>query len=73
MAAHLDLIHLRRHALPAHFIAAADRPAEVFELSGRLPGADARPRLLATWRLDAGSRPACSWTVDTDDPHLMPA
>ena len=70
MAAHLDLIHLRRHALPTHFMAAAGRPAEV---SGRLPGASARPRLLATWRLDAGGRLACAWTVDTDDPRLMPA
>ena len=73
MAAHLDLIHLRRHALPAHFMAAADRPAEASAVSGRLPDPAARPCLLATWRLDAGGRLVCAWTVDTDDPRLMPA
>ncbi len=68
MAARLDLIHLRRHALPAHFINSlahgVDRPA------GLRPerGMGSRPRLLATWRLDAGGRPVCAWSVDADDP-----
>ena len=73
MAAQLDLINLRRHALPAHFMAAATRPAKVFDVSGRLLDLAPRPRLLATWRLDAGGRPACAWTLDTNDPRLMPA
>ena len=56
MAAHLDLIHLRRHALPAHFMADADRPTEVSDVSGCLLDVAPRPRLLATWRFDAGGR-----------------
>ena len=73
MAARLDLIQLRRHALPAYFMASAGRPAKVSDVSGHLLDLVPRPRLLATWRLDAGGRPACAWTVDTNDPRLMPA
>ncbi len=73
MAAQLDLIHLRRHALQVHFMAAATRPAKVSDVSGRLLDPAPHPRLLATWRLDAGGRPACAWTVDTDDPRVTPA
>ncbi len=68
MAVHLDLIHLRRHALPAHFMAGADRPVEASAVSGRSLGASARPRLVATWRLDASGRPVCGWSFDTGDP-----
>ena len=68
MAAHLDLIHLRRYAQPAHFMAAADRPADAAAVPDRPLGAGARPRLLATWRLDAGNRPVCGWSLDTGDP-----
>jgi len=73
MAARLDLIQLRRHALPMHFLASAGRPAKVSDVSGHLLDLAPRPRLLATWRLDAGGRPACAWTLDTNDPRLMPA
>ncbi len=68
MAAHLDLIHLRRHALSAHFMAGADRPVEVSAVSGRSLGAGARLRLLATWRLDVSGRLVCGWSFDTGDP-----
>jgi len=68
MAAHLELIHLRRHALPWHFMAGVDRLADVPAVSGRRLGGDARPRLLATWQVDASGRPVCRWSFDTDDP-----
>lgn len=75
MAAHLDLIHLRRHALPARFRpvaapcagAVAAAPAAVVNP----PSAPDR-RLIAAWRLGADGRPVCGWSVDTDDlanPH----
>ena len=54
-------------------MAAATRPAKVSDVSGRLLDPAPHPRLLATWRLDAGGRPACAWTVDTDDPRVTPA
>lgn len=68
MAAHLDLTHLRRHAVPAHFMTDADRPAAPFAVSSCPLGYGARPRLFATRRLDAGGRPVCGWSIDTGDP-----
>ena len=68
MAALLDLIHLRRHALLWHFMAGADRPAEVPAVSGCCLGGGVRPCLLATGEIDASGRPVCRWSFDTDDP-----
>lgn len=68
MAARLDLIHLRRHALPAHFLASLGRAAVRPALPCSMPYASARPRLSAAWRLDDTGRLACTWSVDTDDP-----
>jgi len=67
MAAHLDLFHLRRHAMPAPFIALTDHLAEAPALSGHGTMA-AHARLLATWQLDASGRPVCHWSVDADNP-----
>ncbi len=68
MAAHLDLTLLRRHALPAHFMAGLGREADRPAVSRPAPSIAGRPRLLAAWRLDAGGRPVCTWSVDTGDP-----
>ncbi len=67
MAAHLDLIHLRRHALPAHFMTVTDRLAEA-------PGqvGTARPRLTMTWLLNASGRPVYAWSLDTADHGVLP-
>jgi len=67
MAAHLDLIHLRRHALPAHFLPVA---APCARAATAVPAAagNARPRLTAAWQLGADGRPVCGWSVDTGDP-----
>ncbi len=70
MAAHLDLIHLRRHALPVHFIPTAARSASTRALPGPLLVSDTLSRLVATWKLGAGGRPVCAWVVETDDPPL---
>jgi len=67
MAAHLDLIHLRRHALPAHFLPVA-APCAGTVATAPAAVANPRPRLLAAWRLGADGRPVCGWSVDTDDP-----
>ena len=60
MAARLDLIHLRRHALPMHFLAslghAATRPAA----SCPVADASSRARLSAVWRLDGTGCLACT-------------
>ena len=72
MAAHLDLIHLRRHALPVHFMTAADRLAEAPARSGGQSDA-VRPPLVATWQLDVRGHPVCNWSVDTNDPLFRPA
>ena len=56
MAALLDRIHLRRHALPAFIAADLDR-----ELDRRT--AQRRPRLVATWHVGANGRPACGWSA----------
>ena len=68
MAAHLYLTRLRRHALPdgvLNLSAGSAGPPPAFR-PGRI--APRRPRLLATWHLDAGEHPVCHWSVDTGDP-----
>ena len=72
MAAHLDLAHLHQHALPADFMTDADRLIEASALSA-LRTDTTRPRLAATWRLDSDGRLVCHWSLDIDDPGLMPA
>ncbi len=67
MAAHLDLIHLRRHALPAHFLPVA-APCAGAVAAAPAAVANPRRRLIAAWRLGADGRPVCGWSVDTDDP-----
>jgi hypothetical protein len=54
---------MRRHALPAHFL--ADLDAE------RRPGApstrnlpETYPRLVATWHVADQGRPVCRWSVE---------
>ena len=73
MAAHLDLIYLRRHALPVHFITAAGQPADASVMPGLMLDVAARSRLVASWRLDAGGRLVCAWAMDADNPPLLPA
>ena len=68
MAALLDIVHLRRHALPAHFMVGLDHVACTPAAPRRGRDVGPRPRLVATWSLDLGGRPVCSWSVDTDDP-----
>ena len=73
MAAHLDLIQLRQHALPGYLVALADRLGEASNLSVGRPGPGAgRARLIATWQVDANRHLVCSWSLDTEDPHLLP-
>ncbi len=72
MAAHLDLVHLRRHALPAHFLPVFP-PCANAAVAVPAAAVNARPRLLAAWRLGADGRPVCGWSVDTDDPAAPPA
>jgi len=72
MAAHLDLVQLRRHALPQHFVALADCQDEALTLSSGRPGT-APARFVAIWQVDASRRLICNWALDTDDPHLQPA
>ncbi len=73
MAAQLDLIHLRRHALPVYFMTTAAPFSQPFATPFPLTILGAPSRLVATWRLGAGGRPICTWIVDTDDPPLLPA
>ena len=68
MAARLDLIHLRRHALPADVLTDLDRAAIRPAGSCPVPDSSSRPRLSAAWQVDAVGRLACTWSVDTDDP-----
>ena len=68
MAAHLDLTLLRRHALPAHFMAGLRREANRPAVPRPAPSRDGRPRLIAAWRLDAGGRPVCTRSVDAGEP-----
>ncbi|MGI4954074.1 MAG: hypothetical protein ACRYGM_19905 [Janthinobacterium lividum] len=65
MAAHLDPILLRRHALPAHFMA-GDRSAA--SAAGPHAEAGPPPRLRATWQLGAAGRPLCGWSLDPVEP-----
>ena len=68
MAALLDIVHLRPHALPAHFMVGLDRMAGTPAAPHRRRDVCPRPRLVAAWSLDADGRPVCSWSFDTDDP-----
>lgn len=68
MAALLDIVHLRRHALPARFMVGLDRMTGTPAAPRRGRDACTRPRLVAAWSLDLDGRPVCSWSVDTDDP-----
>ena len=68
MAARLDLIHLRRHALPTHFLAGLRHPAGGVAASPFVHGADRCPRLLASWHLGADGCLACTWSAAPDDP-----
>ncbi|MDT7953812.1 MAG: hypothetical protein RQ966_20115 [Acetobacteraceae bacterium] len=68
MAALLDIVHLRRHALPAHFMFGLDRMAGPPAAPRRGRDVCPRPRLVAVWTLDLDGRPVCSWSFDTDDP-----
>ena len=72
MAAHLDLLQLRRHALPEYAVTLADCLAEAQTHHRHRMGA-ARPRLVAAWQLDPSGRLACSWSIDTGDPRHTPA
>ena len=73
MAAHLDLIHLRRHALPVHFMSMFAQPADTSVIPGPLLDLAARSRVVAAWRPGTGGRFVCAWTVDSDDPPLLSA
>ncbi len=68
MAARLDLIHLRRHALPAHFLADLGWSTGRAAVPPSVHGVDRRPRLLAAWRVGADGRLACTWSAAPDDP-----
>jgi len=73
MAAHLDLIHLRRHALPVHFTSMVAQPADTLAMPSPLLNRAARSRLVAAWRPGAGGCSVCAGAVDNDDPPLLPA
>lgn len=68
MAARLDLFHLRRHALPTHYdIFVPRRPVNPCDgVSVTFP--TPRPRLVASWHVDADHRLACTWSAVPDDP-----
>jgi len=68
MAARLDLIHLCRYALPAHFIADLGHRASCAATLPAAHGAGERPRLLAAWRVGTDGRLACTWSAAPDDP-----
>ena len=72
MAAHLDPVNLRRHALPAHFMTLTYRLVEAPALPGRRADT-ARPRLVATWQPDSSGRPVCNWSLVSDDPRTTQA
>jgi hypothetical protein len=56
MAALLDRIHLRRHALPACIVAGLDRDRD-------RRTTNRRPILVATWHIGANGRPTCGWSA----------
>jgi hypothetical protein len=56
MAALLDIVHLRRHAPPAHFIAGLGRESDCCFASRSFPISGDRPRLTAIWRVGAACR-----------------
>ena len=68
MAALLDIVHLRRHALPAHFMVGLDGVADMPIAPRRERDVCLQPRLVAAWSLALDGRPVCSWSFDTDDP-----
>ena len=68
MAARIDLIHHRRHALPAHFLIEFGHPAHVAPESQAVYGAAKRPRLIASWRVGADGHLACTWSATPEDP-----
>ncbi len=68
MAAHLDLFHLRRHAVPEHFTAMFARKAGPAVTQPVSSSVAPRPRLLASWRIGADGRLACTWSAASDDP-----
>jgi len=67
MAAHLDPTLLRRHALPAHFMA-GDRPAASVSAPGLHAEDGGSARLRATWQLGEGGQPLCGWSLDPAEP-----
>ena len=76
MAALLDIVHLRRHALSVNFLARdmggiarlIDPPAH----PQRRQAVEPRRRLLAVWRIGASGRPECSWAVDPSVTRQIP-
>jgi len=69
MAAHLDLTHLRRHALPEHFMFSRSLPTNRPAAESSAPCAVDRPKLRAIWHVGACGRPICIWSIDTGDPN----
>jgi hypothetical protein len=63
MAALLDIVHLRRHALPAHFVVGLDRRIDSHSAPRSFPISGDRPRLTAIWRIGAAGRPVCAWHI----------
>ena len=68
MAALLDPVHLRRHALPAHFVIGLDCEIDRLSAPGPCRAPGGRPHLTAAWRVGANGRPVCAWSADTADP-----
>lgn len=68
MAALLDIIHLRRHALPADFHIGCTRQPDRMHGQPGVPREPVRPRLIAAWHVGVDGRLACTWSAAADDP-----
>jgi len=73
MVALLNIVDLRRHALPtdvmATLVSEAGRRAGVLRSSY---GDGACPRLLARWHIGSHGRPVCAWSVDGPEDDMSP-
>jgi hypothetical protein len=73
MAALLDIVDLRRHALPVHFVTDIDREIDRRAMPPRPRGAGERARPAMVWRIGPAGRPVCDWHIDDwhiDDWHV---
>ena len=69
MAAILNIVDLRRHALPTDFMVTLVRETGVPRPSY---GDGARPRLLARWHISYQGRPVCAWSAGAHEGDTPP-